>query len=584
MSALVRLIILSVILIIGAFMIGCGKVSNQTLSDVITTNGFLRVDGNIIKDSTNQIIHLKGFCLTNGVYTESTTPTSNSDYLLTSTDYNVIQTEMGANVVRYYLQYSWMNNTANFFSYMDKQLELIDSANLKVILSLHYFGTGSGGGFYNGTQANTSELVSFWKNISDRYSPCNVIAGYDLLNEPYCSGSFTETTLYSIYETIVAEIRNNNDKHIIFISDPVNKYDNPTASYFNLVGDDAFKKLSDSNIVYQFHWYKPIKFTHQTVYDNGYFQLGANYPYQENSEDYTGGWYQNTAKTGNTAGSWVTVTSDWLDVDDFIRNSTTVYSSHKMGLSILVGNANGNILIDNIRVERTTNTSNPAVTVYVPNSDFSIPRRYNIHTTTSDTRPANWYLIASTNGIVAEHPGGTLENGYLKFNPTGIVWGTGSWATWKTSWWDGYHNYLDYTYGQNYKYRAIMDVNTNLSGGSTVWSAFEFYNIGTPALQNKSFIETAISNYYVSWANANNVPLYCGEWGVADPSQGIGMINAFPNAPNHQINWINDMADILSNKSIHWTYHDYKNYDKLGFGVFDTNSHLDIKQALQNAF
>ena len=583
MSLIGRTLILCLILISGAFMGGCGRVSNQISDNNIIPQGFLRVIGNNIKDSNNQVVHLKGFCLTNGVYTEPSAPPADPKFILSTADYQTIQAD-GANIVRFYIQYSWLNNgvSANFFTYMDKQLAQMATSNLKAILSLHYFGTGSSGGFYNGTQATITELKTFWKKISNRYSTNNIVAGYDLLNEPSCSSSFNETTLYSYYTDIIDEIRNNNDNHIVYISDPVNKYDNPTDGHF-LSG--AFKKLADNNVVYQFHWYKPIKFTHQTVYDNPYFQLGATYPYQEATETYTGGWYTNSAKIGNTTGNWVTLTSNWLDVDNFIRSTPGLYTTDKLGASILVGNANGEILIDNVKVERTINLGNTPETVYIQNSDFEIPKRYNVHTTTADNHPANWYLVVSLNGYAkgVEHPAGTLENGHLKFDPSGIIWGINDWATWKTTWWNGYQNYLDYTYGNNYKYRIIMDVKTNLSGTATVFSAFEFYRLTGQIIQNKSFMENAISNYYVSWANSNGVPLYCGEWGVADPSQGLGA--GYPNAPEQQVAWINDMGNILYNKGIHWTYHDYKNYDKLGFGVFDTPySRNEIKQALQAAF
>ena len=572
------------ILVVGVFMAGCGTVSNQTVSDkTVIINGQLRVEGSALKDSSNQTIKLKGFCLTNGVYTSVTAPPTG--YILAADDYNKIKL-MGANVVRFYLQYSWLDagNSDAFFTYMDAQLALLAAADLKAILSLHYFGINSSGSFYTGTQATKAQLQDFWKKISDRYVSNNVIAGYDLLNEPNCSDTFTETALYNIYESIItATIRNNNDQHVIFISDPVNKYDAPNASYFDLIGTNAFKKLSDTNVVYQFHWYKPVKFTHQTIYDNSYFQLGATYPLQENNETYTGGWYKNTAKISNTTGNWVTLTSDWLDVDNLIDASPTINQTDKLAIALLVGNTKGIISIKNVRVERTTNTANSGERVAVVNSQFTIPRRYNVHTKTPNNLPANWYLVSDVDGTntATENTLGTTESGCLNFNSTEISWGAGSWATWKTSWWTGYQNYLDYTYGSHYKYRIIMDVNIAQSGSAEVYSAFEFYNIGTPTIQNKSFIETAITNYYVNWANTNGVPLYCGEWGVADPSQAI---SGYPNAPAQQVAWVNDMKDILYTKGIHWTYHDYKNYDNLGFGVFDANSRNEIKQALQNSF
>lgn len=588
MSAMTKTIIFVVILVLGVFMVGCGTVSNQTISDkAVVINGLLRVEGSTLKDSTNQSIKLKGFCLTNGVYTEPSAPPTDTKFILSTADYQTIQ-EDGANIVRFYIQYSWLNdaNANAFFTYMDEQLAMMATSNLKAIISLHYFGVNSSGSFYTGSQATKAQLQHFWKTISDRYVTNNVIAGYDLLNEPYCSDTFREDTLYNIYEGIITEIRTNNDQHVIFISDPVNKYDNPNASAtFNLVGADAFKKLSDTNIVYQFHWYKPIKFTHQTVSSN-YFQLGADYPYQTvEEENYKDGWYSNTKKaTTNTTG-WITITSDAVILDGVVDNKEKISPTNKVGLSISMTNTNGIIQIKNIRIQKSTYQSfNSFTEIPIKNQDFSMKRRYDIYNQTFDNRPANWYVLRgnSNNNSAYEITGYYIDNGHLNIDFTGASWIPFDWATLKINWWDGHRNYIDYTYGEGYYYRVIFDINTDITQGE-IYAGFEFYDCPTnkTELTNKSWMENAISTYYVNWANSKGVPLYCGEWGVADPSQAI---SSFPNAPSQQVAWINDMSSILYNKGIHWTYHDYKNYDNLGFGVFDTNARNEIKQALQNAF
>jgi hypothetical protein len=73
------------------------------------------------------------------------------------------------------------------------------------------------------------------------------------------------------------------------------------------------------------------------------------------------------------------------------------------------------------------------------------------------------------------------------------------------------------------------------------------------------------------------VPLYCGEFGVANPGQFLA---GYSNSPEEQVQWINDMKDILTDLNHHWTYHDYKDFSDIGFGLFDHGNNIPLRQAL----
>lgn len=579
MSAMIRLITLSGIFVIGAFMIGCGTVSNQTLNSVILPVGLLRVEGNTIKDSLNQTIHLKGFCLTNGVYTNLSVSSIDPKFKLTAPEYQEIKSS-GANVVRFYLQYHWLDDTEAFFAYMDEQLALIAATNLKAILSLHYFGINESGDFYKGSvsQPDINALKEFWKKISNKYVTNNVIAGYDLLNEPSCSTTFTETTLYSHYENIIEELRNSGDEHIIFISDPVNKFDNSSDGHFLA---EAFKKVTDNNVVYQFHWYKPVEFTHQTVYNDPFFELGASYPlvsYRGISPDggYRGIWGElesNENKIKNTNGNWQTYTGSWVNLKQHIRNDGRLADDLSLfGVSLFCGGTNGEIEIDNITLNcRLTSQPGNVWEIVLPNSNFDYATKYknNDHALPS-AYPANWSI--ATDLSPAQYTA-ELKNGALYFKASA----PSTYATWKHET-NKHTTYL--TISENYEYQIQAEVKIQNNTIGDFYAGFEFYE-ALPTIYDKQYSATRITGYYGEWGISNHVPLYCGEWGVADPSKAL---NGYPNAPEQQVAWIDDMASILRTKGLHWTYHDYKNYDNLGFGAFDTNAKNEIKQALQRAF
>ncbi|MDD4527027.1 MAG: cellulase family glycosylhydrolase [Candidatus Margulisbacteria bacterium] len=580
MSAMIRLITLSGIFVIGAFMIGCGTVSNQTLNSVILPVGLLRVEGNTIKDSLNQTIHLKGFCLTNGVYTNLSVSSIDPKFKLTAPEYQEIKSS-GANVVRFYLQYHWLDDTEAFFAYMDEQLALIAATNLKVILSLHYFGINESGGFYKGSvsQPDINALKEFWKKISNKYIANDVIAGYDLLNEPSCSTTFTETTLYSHYENIIEELRNSGDEHIIFISDPVNKFDNSSDGHFLA---EAFKKVTDNNVVYQFHWYKPVEFTHQSVWYEEYFHLGATYPYPyyfNSSQESLGGIYQ-TPAVEYTNNAFVTGDTGWVNLYEDTINRPKPATNFR--ILVAANNANNEIWIDNIKLYKRPISSPENITeIDVPNGSFKYADKYtNVdpNNPTTPTMPANWSAFSSqpNTGLIMNYKQLSSLNGQLYIDGRNASYSGECFISWKSI---GKITGFSFTIEPNYEYKLTAQIQNN--GISGVSCGFEYDN-EQPLIYNKQKMNELISQHYVDWANTKGVPLYCGEWGVADPSQGLG--DSYPNAPEQQVAWINDMASILRTKGLHWTYHDYKNYDNLGFGAFDTNAKNEIKQALQRAF
>jgi aryl-phospho-beta-D-glucosidase BglC (GH1 family) len=86
--------------------------------------------------------------------------------------------------------------------------------------------------------------------------------------------------------------------------------------------------------------------------------------------------------------------------------------------------------------------------------------------------------------------------------------------------------------------------------------------------RNKEFIQYEF-NKYIEFSLKNNVPIFCGEFGVD--------YHCFENNKGG-INWVNDVMDILIKNDIHFTYHAYH---ESWFGVFQNDIGLpDEKQAV----
>ncbi len=91
------------------------------------------------------------------------------------------------------------------------------------------------------------QTIALWAVISKRYRDENIIAGYDILNEPVTKKVNKVNELYS---KIIDVIRKNSDDHIIFVE--------PNMWAFDLKG---MKVPHDDNFAWSVHFYVPHDFT-----------------------------------------------------------------------------------------------------------------------------------------------------------------------------------------------------------------------------------------------------------------------------------------------------------------------------------
>jgi aryl-phospho-beta-D-glucosidase BglC (GH1 family) len=119
-------------------------------------------------------------------------------------------------------------------TWLDKGFELTDSViswcaqnEMYVILDLH--GAPGGQGYDQGisdynpafpslweSQANRDKMVALWKQLAERYVDEPWVGGYDLLNEPNWDLP-GNTQLRALYNQLIAQIRQIDQNHIIFI-------------------------------------------------------------------------------------------------------------------------------------------------------------------------------------------------------------------------------------------------------------------------------------------------------------------------------------------------------------------------------
>ena len=120
----------------------------------------------------------------------------------------------------------------------------IDGGNQKVTGSQFFFGSNA----YN----NQQKFYDLWYKIADRYKDNPVVAGYDLLNEPYCTyrynsgytDDYLHTLLWDIYNNAYNVIRSVDSNHIVIMEATWDPWDLPNPSTYGW-----------TNVMYEYHNY-----------------------------------------------------------------------------------------------------------------------------------------------------------------------------------------------------------------------------------------------------------------------------------------------------------------------------------------
>ncbi len=164
--------------------------------------------------------------------------------------------EDGLNVARVPFNYRMLEDDANPFVYKQSGWNVLDQAvaeakanNVYLVLDMHvtpcsqtysFTADYAGGPFLWSNAQCQARTVALWKAIAARYASANVIAGYDLINEPMIGNS----QLLGLYQQITAAIRSVDTNHMIIYEG------NNLARDFSM-----FTKPLDSNEMLEVHDY-----------------------------------------------------------------------------------------------------------------------------------------------------------------------------------------------------------------------------------------------------------------------------------------------------------------------------------------
>lgn len=267
-------------------------VSISTISDSVTnSSAFVRAEGKYLMVNKNDTINLKGTNIGNWLVPEGymfKLKTANSPrkidellYELIGPDslrsfwdqflHNYIQYEdikylksTGCNHIRLPFHYKlftqdlYMGRRYQGFVYLDRIIEWCRKENLYVLLDMHCAPGGQTGDniddsygypYLYKSDMSKKQLSQVWQRIASKYKDDTLVLGYDLVNEPIAHYFDDEMDvlndeLFSIYKTVISDIRKIDTNHLIFVNGS-----NWSTDF------SVFKDTLGDNVVYEFHKY-----------------------------------------------------------------------------------------------------------------------------------------------------------------------------------------------------------------------------------------------------------------------------------------------------------------------------------------
>ena len=132
-----------------------------------------------------------------------------------------------------------------------------------MILNFHvpqggYQSQGNGQALWDNPD-NQKWLAGLWREIARRYATETAVMGYDLVNEPITTRSIDQWK--TLAQDLVTTIRTVDQSHLIVV-ERLNAVSKDGKDYD---GENDMFLVNDDNVLYQFHSYTPIEFTHQLL-------------------------------------------------------------------------------------------------------------------------------------------------------------------------------------------------------------------------------------------------------------------------------------------------------------------------------
>ena len=497
-------------------MMGCGATKPAALVTDETVGAplsMLRVQGDKIVDATGRTVTLKGVAFGNQVWQEQAVPVLHHNEV----DYARLAS-MGMNSTRFYMNHITFEDDAapgvykpEGWQWIDQNIEWAKTHGIYLVLTMThppggFQSTGDGDDLWE-NPSTQERLISLWRAIAARYRDEPVIAGYNFLNEPAVTKSREQW--HELSGRIVQAVRAVDPNHMFFVE----RVDCTAGDWAN-DADGNFFKVNDANVVYEFHFYEPFQFTHQNASWVDFAEDSSVYPDARRAGVM---WYDTERRIVFDKNPKLSVgDSDWT----YYQGAPFTVDDSSLALmkpTLICEQNAGKAYFDDIVLDQIG-----------PDGHAEPLWQRNLNT------KRGWWWEKTGEGDFAKAPTGHGDDASLSiFGTTGEA--ELSFGGFRT------------TPGATYRLSGWMK-GEHISDGAVCQLRLEFLTARVPVYGwDKDFLAAEL-DAYLAWGRRNHVPMYLGEFGAVR--------QAFED-DRGGLRWVSDMLDLLLERNVSFSYHDY---------------------------
>jgi endoglucanase len=498
--------------------------------------GILRVSGRQLVDDEGNPVALRGVAFGNAVWSNVALPTAHHGEV----DYQRVA-DMGMNLVRFYLNYRTFEDDSapgrykeSGFQWIDQNVAWARAHGVRLMLNMHV----PQGGFQSlarGTALwtdvrNQDRLTALWKAIARRYRGEPTIAGYDLVNEPVVTGEKEQWG--RLANRIVRAIRLVDPWHVVAV-ERLNgrRADGSGAADTSNDAELNFVVVDDPNVLYEFHVYTPMEFTHQLASWVNCCQVPTTYPDPAAlSVSWSNVSWKHWSWDGAPAAGALRVPDGTTPWTAYRVAFTVTDPTWNLGRPVFMSQNNaGAVYFDDFVVNEYDPEGRLVRRIF--QSDLEDPEAWSLWKVDPAARGAR---VVGTDGHAGTRSvgiAGTTTDASLSADVYFFRVVTGN------------------TYELTYWARA-----DGSAAGSTSLGRLDFLSSSAPVYAREKALLAAELDRFAAWGEAHDVPLYLGEFGAIRAAFERGGAA-----------WVGDMLDLLATRDISWTYH---SYHESAFGVY----------------
>jgi endoglucanase len=455
--------------------------------------------------------------------------------------------DLGFNSVRFAINGNWyQQDPRRFWLWLDQNVAWAKQHGVMLTLDLHI----PIGGFWLAPNAPNVDFsiwtdaavrqknVELWRKIAERYKDEPTIAAFELLNEAVTTDS-TGEQWRKLASEMVAAIRDVNQNHLLIVGATYG-----TNKKFSEMGRGSQFLVDDTNVMYDFHFYQPIEYTHQNAsWVDPPMKNGGSYPDYDKpiptgDQVLISGENVSTKVLQEGDSDWTKYESGWVRLDD---------PDAKAALPILVvrSGARGAVEFDDIEVFEFSSSSRQVTKVVsAPLTKEGVWQWWAWGDADQEKSPSV-FTRSQSSGANDRHSlaidGVTTQDSYLG--------------------WSSDRHWFNVTAGNLYKVSGYMkgsDIvyfDNALTGEAFIGVALNFYkDPRAPRTEgfiyrDREFLEREFLKMY-NFGIENNVPMSVMEFGVMRDTFGVDGKGGEK--------WVGDMLDIFSEYDVSfsfWNYH-----------------------------